>query len=83
MTLRLHPKVAATTTDSGMVLLDQNAGRYFELNATGATVVRALTDGADPVQQLMQRASVPKDQAAQDVAEFLETLRSRGLAVDQ
>ncbi|MEV0680235.1 hypothetical protein AB0I60_27340 [Actinosynnema sp. NPDC050436] len=30
---RLHPKVVTTATDTGMVLLDQEAGRYFELNA--------------------------------------------------
>ena len=83
MTLRLHPKVVATATDKGMVLLDQSAGRYFELNPTGATVVQALTDGSDPVREVTRRSAVTQEQAARDVGAFLETLRSRGLAVDQ
>ncbi|GAA3463428.1 PqqD family peptide modification chaperone [Saccharothrix longispora] len=35
-----------------MVLLDRDSGRYFELNATGAAIVRSLTEGTDPVQEL-------------------------------
>lgn len=81
MTLRLHPDVVATATESGMVLLDQQAGRYFELNPTGATIVQALAEGTDPVRELVERSAVSEQRAARDVTAFLEALTSRGLAV--
>lgn len=81
MTPRLHPDVLATTTDTGMVLLDQHAGRYYELNPTGAAVVESLLAGTDPVRDLVRRTSVPEQQAARDVDAFLRVLRDHGLAV--
>ncbi|MDA3647971.1 lasso peptide biosynthesis PqqD family chaperone [Saccharopolyspora indica] len=83
MTPQLHPSVVATTTDSGMVLLHQDSGRYYELNPTGATIVQSLADGTDPVQELMRRTSVSQDRAAQDVSTFLQSLHSRGLVVQR
>ncbi|MFI9452453.1 lasso peptide biosynthesis PqqD family chaperone [Amycolatopsis sp. NPDC052450] len=86
MTLHLHPRVAVTTTDTGMVLLDQNSGRYWELNPTAATVIQVMMDGGVPeqaVQNLVRRTSVTAERASRDVTTFLDTLRSRGLAVTE
>lgn len=81
MTPRLHPTVVATATDNGMVLLDQTTGRYYELNTTGATIIHSLTEGTDPVQDLVAQTSVSQEQAIRDAAAFLGELRSRGLTV--
>ncbi|WP_103351403.1 lasso peptide biosynthesis PqqD family chaperone [Amycolatopsis sp. CA-128772] len=81
MTVRMHPSVVVTATENGMVLLDQRAGWYFELNPAGASIVHALTEGADPVREVVGQSAVPAQQAAGDVKAFLEALLGRGLAV--
>ncbi len=82
---RLRTDVACCPTDEGMVLLDERDGRYWQLNATGATVLRALLDGASP-QQIADRLTatrpVPRDRAAADVAALLDRLIRCGLVVD-
>ncbi len=45
MSPRLRPDIATTDTEHGTVLLDERSGRYFQLNLTGARVLRALLDG--------------------------------------
>ncbi|MFG2290224.1 lasso peptide biosynthesis PqqD family chaperone [Streptomyces sp. NPDC048595] len=82
---RLRTDVACCPTDEGMVLLDERDGRYWQLNATGATVLQALLDGASP-QQIADRLTatrpVPRDRATADVAALLEQLTRCGLVVD-
>jgi hypothetical protein len=85
MTLHLHPDVSAADTDDGAVLLDERAGRYWQLNPTGALVLRLLLDGAAPhqvAQTLADRHRVSTQQTAADVTAFLERLRSAGLVTD-
>lgn len=82
MTLALNPDVSAADTDTGMVLLDERAGRYWHLNDTGALVLRALLDGKTPKDAAARLAErfpgVGAERAAADVAALLETLsRSR------
>ncbi|RJO78079.1 lasso peptide biosynthesis PqqD family chaperone [Nocardia panacis] len=84
MSYRLNPRVCATDTDTGMVLLDKRSGRYFELNAAGRLVLRILLDGRGPrqaAQALVAGTSVPAADADRDVVAFLDTLRSRGLVI--
>jgi hypothetical protein len=44
----LRADVTYCDTEDGLVLLDGRRGRYWQLNTTGATVLRALLDGATP-----------------------------------
>jgi hypothetical protein len=44
MTVRLRADMSATDTDDGPVLLDERVGRYWQLNRTGAFVLRLLLD---------------------------------------
>jgi Coenzyme PQQ synthesis protein D (PqqD) len=85
MTVRLRADVSTADTGAGMVVLDERAGRYWQLNQTGALVLRLLLDGVAPrqiAQTLAQRRAVHTEQAAADVTTFLAQLRTAGLVTD-
>ncbi|CAL9451739.1 hypothetical protein SUDANB6_02450 [Streptomyces sp. enrichment culture] len=82
MTLRFGADVSTAETDYGTVLLDQRSGDYWELNPTGALVVRTLMEGgdrADAVAALVARFDIDRDRAAQDVDALVHDLREAGL----
>lgn len=82
MTVQLRADVSTADTDDGLVLLDERAGRYWQLNLTGALVLRLLLDGAAPhevAQTLADQHPVSTEQAAADVAALLERLHTAGL----
>ncbi|MEU1375975.1 lasso peptide biosynthesis PqqD family chaperone [Streptomyces triculaminicus] len=79
---QLRTDVASCPTEDGMVLLDERNGRYWQLNATGATVLQALLDGATPEQitdQLVAARPFTRDRAAADIATLLDHLNRAGL----
>jgi hypothetical protein len=85
MTLRLRTDVSATSTDDGAVLLDERAGRYWQLNSTGALVLRLLLDGVAPhhiAETLADRHTLSTEQTATDVAALLQHLPTAGLVTD-
>ncbi|MGQ0716808.1 MAG: lasso peptide biosynthesis PqqD family chaperone [Pseudonocardiales bacterium] len=82
MTVQLQTDVSTADTDDGVVLLDERAGRYWQLNPTGALVLRLLLDGVTPhevAQTLADRHAVSTARAAADVTALLERLRTAGL----
>lgn len=83
MTLALRAGITTAGTEDGLVLLDEYAGRYWQLNNTGALVLQALLDGGtldDAARRLMDlHATLPAAQAVTDVAAVLESLRTAGL----
>ena len=42
MPLRLRPDVSAASTATGIVLLDERSGRYWQLNRSGSAALRTL-----------------------------------------
>jgi hypothetical protein len=85
MTMQLRADVSTADTDEGMVLLDECAGRYWQLNLTGARVLRLLLGGAAPeqiTQTLAHRYAVSPEKVAADIAALLERLRTAGLVTD-
>ncbi|MBC3844429.1 PqqD family protein [Streptacidiphilus sp. 4-A2] len=46
----LRPHVTATPSGRGMILLDTRSGKYWQLNDTGALVLRNLLRGATPAE---------------------------------
>ncbi|MDT0343789.1 lasso peptide biosynthesis PqqD family chaperone [Streptomyces litchfieldiae] len=83
MTFALRPHVTLTSTDRGTVLFDLRHGRYFQLNASGALIVRSLLGGATPrraAELLSERYGVPADRTAADVSALLATLAEKKLA---
>ncbi len=84
MSIALRRDVSATPTEEGMVLLDERASIYFQLNGTGALVLRSLLDGASlqaAANELTTRYSVTPEQASGDVAALVGSLRDAGLVV--
>ena len=82
MSLRLCSDVSELETDDGMVLLDERAGRYWQLNRTGAFIVRTLLEGRTPqeiAKTLAQRHGVSVEQVTTDVAVLIERLQTAGL----
>ncbi|KLJ03155.1 lasso peptide biosynthesis PqqD family chaperone [Streptomyces albidoflavus] len=82
MTDKLAPHVSATDTGTGMVLLDERSGRYWQLNGTGADVVRLLGEGKPPqeiVSAFKERFPDHGDAVAADVDRLLRSLREAGL----
>jgi hypothetical protein len=82
MTFTLRERVSAADTDYGIVLLDEDSGEYWNLNPTGALVVRTLLDGgsvADAVLQLTERYAAEPEAAQQDVDDLVAGLRTAGL----
>ncbi|GAA1018680.1 MULTISPECIES: lasso peptide biosynthesis PqqD family chaperone [Amycolatopsis] len=80
--MRLHPDVTTTDTPDGTVLLHLTTGRYWQLNATGSTVLQGLLDGSDPEGIAAELASLHGvDEAAtrKDVTAVLDQLQSAGL----
>jgi hypothetical protein len=85
--MHLNPEVATTGThDEGAVLLDERTGRYWQLNATGALVLRLLLVGQAPeliAAALAARFHLAPDRAGADVIAVTEQLRAERLVMDQ
>jgi Coenzyme PQQ synthesis protein D (PqqD) len=86
MIFQLRADVTTADTDDGMVLLDERTGRYWQLNQTGARVLRLLLDSATPhqvAQTLAAQHPVSTEQATADVTAFLARLRTAGLVTER
>ncbi|REE96914.1 lasso peptide biosynthesis PqqD family chaperone [Thermomonospora umbrina] len=71
--MTLSSDVTVTDTGTGMVLLNERTGRYWTLNGTGRTVVRALMSGR-PVQDAVDELTTLHPAYAERVAEDVEAL---------
>ncbi|MET7483293.1 lasso peptide biosynthesis PqqD family chaperone [Streptomyces sp. NPDC005538] len=82
MKLTLARDVTLTDIESGAVLLDGRRGRYWQLNHSGAGVLRQLLDGTAPdaaAAGLCAAAPVSDDQARQDVRALIDALSAAKL----
>jgi Coenzyme PQQ synthesis protein D (PqqD) len=82
MSVTLRRDVTVTQTDGGMVLLDQKASRYFQLNDTGAYILRLLLDGLtrqSAAERLATRFHLPPHEADRDVAALFDSLSAARL----
>ena len=80
--MELREGVSTADTDYGITLLDEDSGQYWNLNPTGAVVVRTLLGGGTPVQavdELTNRYAVDAATASRDVQDLVGQLRSTGL----
>lgn len=79
MALKLRPTVFEAETEYGIVLLDGDSGRYYDLNESGALVLRTLLSGGtagQAAQALTAEFDVSLAEAAQDVEDLLAHLRT-------
>ncbi|MET9393626.1 lasso peptide biosynthesis PqqD family chaperone [Streptomyces sp. NPDC006624] len=82
MPLRFGADVSTAETGYGTVLLDEQAGAYWELNPTATLVVRTLLDGgeeADAAAALVREFDIDQGQAQRDVETLVRELRGAGL----
>jgi Coenzyme PQQ synthesis protein D (PqqD) len=82
MTLKLRDGISTADTEYGIALLDEDSGQYFNLNPTGALVLRTLLEGGTPAQaaqELTEQYAVDPDTASRDVQELVTELCSAGL----
>jgi hypothetical protein len=82
MAHNLRDGVFLAETDDGIALLDEDSGQYYNLNPTGALVLRKLLDGGTPDQaakELTEEYTVDMDSANRDVKELVDALESAKL----
>jgi coenzyme PQQ synthesis protein D (PqqD) len=82
MTLKLRDGLSTADTEYGIALLDEDSGQYWNLNPTGALILRILLAGGTPAhaaEELSKQYTVDIDSASQDVQELVGELRSAGL----
>jgi hypothetical protein len=86
MTLKLRDGVSVADTDYGMAVLDEDSGRYWNLNPTAALALRTLLDGGttvQAVQELTEQYAVDVDTANRDIEDLLGQLHSAGLVTEE
>ncbi|OUC95449.1 lasso peptide biosynthesis PqqD family chaperone [Streptomyces swartbergensis] len=83
--ITLRPEVTAVDTGQTMVLLNQHTGRYWQLNATGALILRALLRDGTPTTAaaaLIRAHPQAAERADRDVDDLLTALRTHHLLSD-
>jgi DNA-binding MarR family transcriptional regulator len=84
MALKLRAGVSLADIEYGLAVLDEDSGQYFDLNPTGALVLRTLLEGGtseQAAQKLSTEYAVDLATASHDVTALLEELRAAGLVV--
>lgn len=84
MTFDLRTGVSTAQTDSGLALLDERNGEYYNLNPTGALVLDVLLAGGtsgQAVERLMTEYDIDRETAERDVADLVSALESADLVV--
>jgi hypothetical protein len=82
MSINLHSNVVVTDTEYGSVLLSERDGAYWNLNPTGALVLRVLLAGDtldDAARALAEEYRLDPRVAASDVADLVAALTKAGL----
>jgi hypothetical protein len=80
--LKIAPYIAWNNVGGELALFDSRDGAYHALNASGAAIWRAIADGLDPagvVRVLAEQHDAPPSEIEQDVREFIDLARAKGL----
>ncbi len=80
----LAADISTVDTEYGIALLHQKRGEYWNLNPTGAIVLRSALESADlsrAVDRLTSEFDVERAVAEQDVGEIVAHLLSAGILV--
>jgi len=82
---RISDSIRSTHGQDGAIVLDIRQGQMFNLNVVGSRILKLLESGAtEPavVDEIRQKFEVSRDVAANDVREFIESLRRHHLLQD-
>ncbi|SEG78818.1 Coenzyme PQQ synthesis protein D (PqqD) [Thermomonospora echinospora] len=77
MTYSLASHIMITETEHGMVLLDENNGRYWQMNGTGATVLRRILEEGNAesvITDLRERHPAAAERIEADVTALVTAL---------
>ncbi len=77
--------VRSTVTDEGVVLLDVSSGKIFQSNPVGARVWIKLQEGSPLskiVDEIAAEFNAPREQVEADVLEYVTSLKTGGLIVE-
>lgn len=77
MRVSIARDITVTPMEAGAVVLDGRRGRYWQLNGTGAVVIRVLLEGkapADAARRLSENGAVTAEQAMADVLSLIDAL---------
>ena len=80
--IAVNESVACTDVGDEVIMLHVETGIYYGLDALGAEIWRALTEGVQEdtiVDRLLRRYDVDEAELRADVAVFLKNLEARGL----
>jgi coenzyme PQQ synthesis protein D (PqqD) len=80
--MRLRRDIAVSETADGLLLRDERKGRDWQLNATGAFVLRALLAGRageQVTQSLARRRHIDPGEARRDVTALTDYLHAARL----
>jgi hypothetical protein len=77
--------VRSTVTDEGVVLLDVSSGKIFHSNPVGSRVWVKLQEGSSLskiVDEITAEFNAPREQVEADVQEYVQSLKTGGLIVE-
>jgi len=77
--------VRSTVTDEGVVLLDVSSGKIFHSNPVGSRVWIKLQEGSPVskiVDEIASEFNAPRERVEPDVQEYIQSLRTSGLIVE-
>jgi hypothetical protein len=77
--------VRSTVTDEGVVLLDVSSGKIFHSNPVGSRVWIKLQEGSPLpkiVDEITAEFNAPREQVEADVEEYVQSLKTGGLIVE-
>jgi hypothetical protein len=80
--LKLRSGVSTADVEYGTALLDEDRGMYWNLNPTGALILRTLLDGGtveQAVRALIDEYEIDRDSARRDVEDLVRELHSAEL----
>ena len=80
-----HAHLRAIVNQDGAAILDTKAGRISTLNASGAYVWQAVRRGEEIetiAKGLAQQTGEPIEAVKEDVIDFVESLKERGLLLE-
>ena len=85
--MKLRPgDVTWREIDGDLVILDLRSSTYLTTNASGAVLMRELTEERSQdqlVRALMDEFSITKDLASSDVRSFVQALTDAGLLLEE
>ncbi|GAA3464982.1 lasso peptide biosynthesis PqqD family chaperone [Saccharothrix longispora] len=82
MALRAGDDITTTRAEDGAVVLDERAGRYWQLNASAVVVLDRLLAGqsaAEIGEHIARTHGVSPDEVVKDIDDFVGQLRSAGI----